>query len=95
MSTPEERFETAMDESHSREEREAAVDALAAANECDTLAKIAARDDFAAEFRRRALDELATPQCEATLRDLAADNGFDLRDEAESLLEDVDDIRPA
>lgn len=94
VSTPEESFETAVDESSDREAREAAIEALEAANECDMLAEVVTRTDLADDLRRRALDALATPQCEATMQDLAADDGFDLSDEAGRLLEDVDDIKP-
>lgn len=97
MSTPEESFETAMDESSDDAAREEAIDALEAANECASLAAVVERDDVADRFRRQALDALATPQCDSALRRLSEHDALDasLREDAERLLEDVEDIDPA
>lgn len=90
--TPEECVELAVDSSAGREEREAAIDELKTANECDELADILSNDDLETRYRRRALRAVATRQCEATLERLVEERSLEssLRDEAESLLQELD-----
>ncbi|PSP77145.1 hypothetical protein BRC81_10990 [Halobacteriales archaeon QS_1_68_20] len=47
MRTQQERFETAVDDASEPSAREAAIDDLRTANECDLLARIVRRDDLA------------------------------------------------
>lgn len=88
--TPEECVELALDESADADEREAAIHALKSANECDELEALVRRGELGDQFRHRALRALATPQCDATLRELVEDGPLErpLRAEAEKLLSD-------
>jgi hypothetical protein len=93
MSTPEENFETAMDESSDAEAREAAIDHLETANDCDKLAELARMDDLEDRFRERAVAGLAHPQCKPMLQTLAEDGDLpaSLREQAETLVEETPD----
>lgn len=91
--TPEECIELAVDASASAGDREDAIRALARANECDELADLARTDDLEERYRRRALDALATPQCDSMLRTLVDEGSLDesVRGEAERLLDGTGD----
>lgn len=93
MGTPEQNFETAVDQSSDDEERERAIGLLETANECDSLAEIVGMDDLEDRYREQALTALAHPQCKATLADLAEDESLEesLRQRAESLLDETPD----
>ena len=93
MSTPEENFETAIDESSEREARQQAIDTLETANECDSLAEIAAKEDIDEGIRERALESLAHPQCKARLQALVDDGELteSLEERGESLLAETPD----
>ena len=86
--TPQECVELASDPSAPRDEREAAVDELRTANECDELAALATDDAYETDFRRYVLEKMATPQCEELLAEIADDTGLaeTLRREADALL---------
>ena len=88
--TPEECVDLASDPSAPLEAREAAVDELRTANECDELAALATDDALETDYRRYVLEAMATPQCEELLADLAGDAGLaeTLRREADALLHD-------
>lgn len=85
-----------MDETAGREARESAIDALEAANECDSLAAIVEDDGVEDGLRELALDALAGPQCGATMESLAERDDLPtaLTERARSLLEDVEDVGP-
>jgi len=91
MSTPEENFEIACDESSDRAERETAIGELETANECDSLADLARMDDLDETLRERALSGMARPQCEQMLRELAEGEELpeSLQKQAETLLDDT------
>ncbi|WP_115865741.1 hypothetical protein [Halorussus litoreus] len=91
MSTPEENFEIARDESNDRSARESAIGGLETANECDSLADLARMDDLDETLRERALAGLAHPQCKLLLRELAEGEDLpdSLRERAETLLDDT------
>ncbi|WP_135820342.1 hypothetical protein [Halostella litorea] len=91
MSTPEENYETATDESADRDAREAAIDTLETANECSRLAKLARMDGIDESYRELALDALAHPQCRTRLRQLVEgdDLSGSLRERAERLLDET------
>lgn len=93
MSTPEQNFETAMDEESDDEAREQAINDLETANECDMLADLARSDDIAQEYREQALAGLAHPQCKSMLEELADGEKLpeSLRERAESLLDETAD----
>ncbi|WP_276253454.1 hypothetical protein [Halomontanus rarus] len=93
MSTPEENFDIATDESSDSEARERAIGQLETANDCDRLADLARTDDLETEYRERALSGLAHPQCKPKLQTLVDDGAIDgsLRERAESLLEETPD----
>lgn len=86
--TPQECVDLASDPSASRDEREAAVDELRTANECDELAALATDDAMGTDYRRYVLEAMATPQCEDLLAELADDTDLEetLRREADALL---------
>lgn len=89
--TPEECIDLATDESAAQEDREAAIDALKLSNDCDDLEDLVRMESLQERYRRHALQALATPQCDSTLRVLADDDALEteLRDEADSLLEET------
>lgn len=93
MSTPEQNFETAMDEESDDEAREQAINDLETANECDALADLAQSGDIAEEYREQALAGLAHPQCKSMLQEVAdgGDLPDSLRERAESLLDEIPD----
>ena len=93
MSTPEENFETAIDESSEREARLQAIGVLETANECDSLADIVTKEDLDEQYREEALDGLGHPQCRSTLEVLVDDGDLteSLREHAESLLSETPD----
>lgn len=93
MSTPEENFEIATDESSGSEARERAIGQLETANDCNRLADLARTDDLETEYRERALSGLAHPQCKSKLQTLVDDGALQgsLREQAESLLEETPD----
>jgi hypothetical protein len=93
VSTPDQSFETAIDESSDDEAREEAIDRLETANECDVLAHIARSDDLAEQYRERALTGLAHPQRNSVLGDLPEGESLpdSLRERAESLLDETPD----
>lgn len=90
--TPQECVDLAVDSSASREDREAAVDELKMANECDELADIAANEDLSSDIRQRALRAIATPQCDSMLENLVERAVLDesLQQQAEELLDELD-----
>jgi hypothetical protein len=90
--TPEECIELATDESAAQEDREDAIDALKLSNDCDDLEDLVRMETLQERYRRHALQALATPQCDSTLRVIADDDGMEqeLRDEADSLLAELD-----
>lgn len=91
VSTPEQSFEVAVDESRETDARMDAIDQLEAANECDRLAELVRGADVAEEYRERALSGLAHPQCRSTLETLVGSEDLSeaLRERAEALLEDT------
>ena len=91
MSTPPENFEIAADESSDAEERERAIDQLETANDCDKLAELVRRDDLDDQFRKRALEGLAHPQCRSMLQEVVDGGNLpeSLRDRAETLLDET------
>lgn len=92
MSTPEEKFEIAVDESADGETRMAAIGELKTANDCGRLAELARMDDLEERYRERALAGLAHPQCKTKLRSVAdGDLPESLRERADELLEDAPD----
>lgn len=93
MSTPEENFETAMDESSEAEARETAIGELETANDCDRLAELTRADDLEERYRERALTGLAHPQCKSVLQTLVEDGDLpaSLREQAETLVEETPD----
>lgn len=90
--TPTECVDLATDDDAPDDARSEAIQELKHANECDELAALVRSIDLEAEFRRVALDALATPQCDSTLSDLGQDGGLeeDLRSKAAELLEGFD-----
>jgi hypothetical protein len=93
MVTPEENFETAMDESGDPEARETAIGELETANDCDRLAELVRADDLEDRYRERALTGFAHPQCKPTLQSLVEDGDLpaSLHEQAESLVEETPD----
>lgn len=91
--TPQECVDLAVDSTAPREEREDAIDELRTANECDELAGVATDASLETDYRRYALEAMATPQCDSMLRDLieAGELEDSLRREAEALLQDSSD----
>lgn len=69
--TPQECVDLATDTTAPREAREDAIDELRTANECDELAAVATNDALETDYRRYALQAMATPQCEEMLGELA------------------------
>ena len=88
--TPQECVDLASDTTASREERENAIDELRTANECDELAAVATNDALDADYRRYALEAMATPQCEEMLGKLTEGGDLEgsLERTAETLLDD-------
>jgi hypothetical protein len=91
--TPEECIALALDEGADEERRAGAIRELKTANECDELAALARRTELNDEYRRRALEALATPQCDSTLRELVDEGALEgeLGEAAAKLLATVDD----
>lgn len=91
--TPQECVDLANDSAASRADREEAIDALEAANECDELADVVTNEDIDADLRGVALRALAGPQCDTTLRTVVEEGSLEspLQEEAESLLADQND----
>ncbi|WP_436927640.1 hypothetical protein [Halosimplex amylolyticum] len=87
--TPTECIELTIDSSASDEDRKDAIHALKQANECDELAHLVQTESLEDRFRHQALEALATPQCDSTLRDLSEGELSDreLREKASDLLE--------
>jgi len=56
------------------EKRAGAIRELRTANECDELEAIVRETSVDDRYRRQALEELATPQCDSTLRELVHDD---------------------
>jgi len=75
------------------EKRAGAIRELRTANECDELEAIVRETSVDDRYRRQALEELATPQCDSTLRELVHDEPLEgpLHQEAEELLATVED----
>lgn len=90
--TPQECVDLATDSAASRADREDAIGALEAANECDELAAIVTNDDIDDDLRGVALRALAGPQCDATLRNVVEEGSLDpsLQQDAESFLAEQD-----
>lgn len=80
----------ATDESADETDREVAIDELRRAHECDELARLVRDEELDRPYRSLALQSLAIPQCDSTLRELASDTALTqpLRDTAQSLLPD-------
>lgn len=91
MSTPEESFEIAVDESSERTARERAISSLETANDCDRLAELARMDDLEEQYREQAVTGLAHPQCKPMLETLVASGDLEasLRERAEALLDET------
>ncbi len=62
--------ELALDETAAAKARTDAINELKTANECDELEAFARTDDLGEQYRRRALESLATRHCDSTLHDL-------------------------
>ncbi len=90
--TPQECIDRALDESADGETRSAAIHELKTANECDELEALVRRESLDEQYRRQALEALATPQCDSTLRELVEEDpiGGSLQDDAAALLETVE-----
>ncbi|MGQ3411900.1 hypothetical protein ACT4ML_06510 [Natrinema sp. LN54] len=90
--TPEECIDLALDDEAADGRRTDAIRELKTANECDELAALVRRENLADQYRRQALEALATPQCDSTLRTLVED-GLEgsLQQDAEELLATVED----
>ena len=90
--TPEECIDLAIDEGADEADREGAIRELKTANECDELEALVRRESLDEQYRRQALEALATPQCDSTLRELVEEEpvGGSLQDDAEELLETVE-----
>lgn len=93
MSTPEENFEIAVDETGEREARERAIDGLQTANECAKLADLVRTDGLDERYRERALTNLAHPQCKPMLQTLVEGGELSesLQEQAETHLETTPD----
>ncbi|MFC6719510.1 hypothetical protein ACFQGT_14025 [Natrialbaceae archaeon GCM10025810] len=93
MSTPQENFEIALDDSSDADAREEAIGDLETANECARLEEIVRNDGLDDRMRERALEGLANPQCRPTLESVADGDDLDgsLTERAESLLEETAD----
>lgn len=91
--TPEECIELAVDEAADKDEREDAIHSLKMANECDELEGLVRMDELEDHYRQRALQALATPQCDSTLQELVAEGPLkqSLQEMAEGLLHDMED----
>ena len=91
MSGIEENFDTATDESSGDDEREAAINELETANECDSLGKLVRMDGLEDRYREQAIEGLGHPQCRSTLETLVEEGDLpeSLRDRAETLLEEM------
>lgn len=90
--TPAECTDLALDDGADEETRAGAIRELKTANECDELADIVRTERIADRYRQQALEALATPQCDSTLRQLVDDADLEgsLQRDAEELLETVD-----
>lgn len=93
--TPSECITLATDESANEEDRSQAIRELKTANECDELAALARRDGLEDRYRREAIDALATPQCDSTLKEIADANSLseDLRNLARDKMDEVGGAR--
>lgn len=93
MSTPEEDFETAIDDSADGDGREQAIDELQTANECDSLAQLARMDDLSEQYRELAVRNLGHPQCKTMLSTIIDEGELpdSLQEVAESVLADTPD----
>jgi hypothetical protein len=91
--TPEECVDLALDEEAAEEDRTDAIRELKTANECDELEAIVRREDLDDAYRQQALEAVATPQCDSTLRELVDDGSLEdsIRQDAEALLAGVED----
>lgn len=90
--TPQECVDLAVDSSAVHADRENAIDTLEAANECDELAEIVTNGDIEMDLREQALRALATPQCNATIRNVVDEDSLDssLQRKAERRLQELD-----
>ena len=90
--TPTECIDLSTDTSANEIDRKDAIRALQRANECDELAELVRTSTLDDQYRRVALEALATPQCDSTLEILADDDSLDheRRDAAQTLLVDHD-----
>ena len=93
MSTPDENFETAVNDSQSADARRRAIDDLEAANECEKLSTLVRRDDIGTQYREQAMSSLAHPQCKDRLEALVERGEIpsSLEEQAESLLRETPD----
>jgi hypothetical protein len=89
--TPEENYDTALDQSTDRATRERAIENLEAANECDMLVELVQTDGLERRYREQALSSLAQPSCRTTLETLVGETDLDesLAERAGSLLEET------
>ena len=87
--TPTECVELATDPQARDDDRKDAIHALKQANECDELADLVRTESLDERLRHQALEALATPQCDSTLRDISEGEVSDreLRVKASDLLE--------
>ena len=88
MSSSKQSFQTAVNKSLSRDEREDAIDALVDADACERLAILIQMSGIDGPLRRRALNGMAEAECTDLLRTLTESGGLEdsLRDDAEELL---------
>jgi hypothetical protein len=86
--TPEEYFRTAIDKTPSRDDREAAIDALIDIEACDKLTIIVQMGGLDGPYRRRALNGLAEADCHDRLETITENGSLTgaLCDDAEQLL---------
>ncbi|WP_440008711.1 hypothetical protein [Halomicrococcus sp. SG-WS-1] len=89
MSAPKQDFQTAVDKTPSRDEREDAIDALVDAGECEKLAILVQMDGLDGPFRRRALNGMAQAECSDLLRTIVENGGLEesLQSDGRELLE--------
>ncbi|MFB6163599.1 MAG: hypothetical protein ABEJ31_00395 [Haloarculaceae archaeon] len=89
MSTREENLETALDGDRDEDARIEAVDRLETANDCDKIADVLTADDATDALRERALEGLASPQCQEMLQSMLEDDRIPdgYRDRAEGMVQ--------
>jgi hypothetical protein len=96
VSSPKQDFQTAVDKTPSRDEREDAIDRLVENGACDKLAILVQMGGFEGALRRRTLNGMVDAGCRDLLRTLVNDGslGESLRSDAESLFEEYSRLTP-